>query len=190
MGTEITTTNKAQDLAQWSKPSLPKNLDLLVSSNDSLAQMPVVGPKTAAILQAFCDHPEPPAVDQNWLLNQLGTLALKPMRKLADVEASAVIQRDLKLLSGYPQADLGYAIGRLTRESKFYPEISEFIKMVEYPANMRAAKKHQAWKLLHKHKTDWREPIPESELVTPEAIAQIKAEVDAEFPTNREEETK
>lgn len=155
-----------------------------------MAMMPVVGPNTAAILQDFYNHPEPPLADRDWIENQIAVLRVKPSRSMTAQDGKMLVETFVSVLKAYPRVDLGYAFGRLMRESKWFPDVSEIVKLAEYPANMRAAKKHQAWKLLHKHKTDWREPIPESELVTPEAIAQIKAEVAAEFPSNREEETK
>lgn len=151
----------------------------------------IVDPEEAELLRQFIAHPEPPPPHPDWLLDQLGMLALKPMKKLADVEASAIIQRDFKLLSGYPQADLGYAIGRLTRESKFYPEISDFIKLVEYPAAVRRMRRNQAETALMKHRHEWTPPIPEDQLCKPEDIARIKAEVEAEFAArnpNKEDE--
>lgn len=190
-GAELVLTSQTQgQLTRWSKPSLPDKLDALVSSNDSMAMMPVVGPQTAAILKSFYEHPEPPLADDQYIEIELVKLAGKPARKSSAGEAAFNLEVWIPVLKEFPRVDLGYAFGRLLRESKWFPDISEIIALAKYPANMRAAKKHQAWKLLHKHKTDWREPIPESELVTPEAIAQIKAEVDAEFPSNREEETK
>lgn len=143
--------------------------------------MPVIGPESVKILKSFYEHPEPPLADEDWIEKRIMALATKPMRKMASSEAAFSLEIWLSVLKNYPRADLGYAFGRLLVEEKWFPDISDIVKRAQYPANIRASKKHQAWKLLHKHKTDWREPIPESELVTPEAIEQITAEVDAEF---------
>lgn len=182
MGTELTTTNQSTgQLTQWSKSTLPEKLDVLVSSQSSLATMPVVGPKSAAALQEFFDHPEPPLADDSWIEKQLVAFSVKPRRHASALEEEFKLELFVSRLRPFPKVDLGYAFGRLMNESKFYPDISEFIALAKYPAAKRAFKKHQAWKLLHKHKTEWREPIPEDQLITPEETKRITAEVAAEF---------
>jgi hypothetical protein len=133
------------------------------------------------MLRQFIQYPEPPRADKDWITSELGVLALKPMRKLANVEAEAIMERDLRILSGYPRVDLGYAFGRLARESKYYPEISEMVSLAEYPASIRRARRNRASMALMKHNREWIEPIPEDQLCKPEDVAAILAEVDAEF---------
>lgn len=189
MGTELTTTSQAAgQLTRWSKPTLPEKLDVLVNSKHSLATMPIVGPKSAQALQEFFDHPEPPLADDAWIEKQLVTFSVKPRRGSSALEEEFKLDLFVSRLRGFPKVDLGYAFGRLMDESKFFPDISEFISLAKYPAAKRALKKHQAWKLLHKHKTEWKPPIDPEDICTPEEAAAILAEAKAAFPSKREDD--
>jgi hypothetical protein len=148
--------------------------------------MTVVGPKTAAILQDFFDHPEPPLADRDWIENQIAVLRIKPSRSMTAQDGKMLVETFVSVLKSYPKVDLGYAVGRLMRESKWFPDVSEIAKLAEYHASMRAAKKHQAWKLLHKHRAEWVEPISDDEICTPEDAARILTEMEKSFPSKRD----
>ncbi len=135
-----------------------------------------MGPKSVEALQAFFDHPEPPLAPDEWIEKQLMALTTKPTRKVSAGEAAYNLEISIAVLRQYPQVDLGYAIGRLMRESVFRPGYAEIATLAEYPARVRAAKKHQAWKLIHKHKTEYVPEIPEDQLCKPEDVAAILAE--------------
>lgn len=179
MGTELTTTGSqtSGQVIRWSKPSLPEKLSALVNGNDSLVTMPVVGPESAKALQAFFDHPEPPLADRDWIESQIAILRVKPSRSMSAMDGKMLVETFVNVLLAYPRADLGYAVGRLMLESKWFPDVSEIVKLAEFAASQRAAKKHQAWKLLHKHKTEWTPPIAEEDLCKPEDAAAILAEL-------------
>jgi hypothetical protein len=152
-----------------------------VNSNNSLSEMPVVGLKTAAILREFVDHPEPPLADDEWIEKQIMALATKPTRRMASAEAAFNLELWLTVLRDYPRADLGYAVGRLLRESKWFPDVSEIVKLAEFCARKRDYNRSQAWRILFKHEKEWTPPIPEEDLCRPEDVAAILAEVSAEF---------
>lgn len=133
-------------------------------------EMPVVGPKTAAQLQAFIDHPEPPIADTDWIQKQITMLSIKPSRKQTVSDAKMILQTYTSMLKSYSRADLGYAFGRLMRESKWFPDISEIIQLAEFPKSQRNFKKLQARTLIMKHERDWIDKSEDKEAVDPEEV--------------------
>jgi hypothetical protein len=162
-------------------------LQKLVSSPSSYESFPIVGPKTAAELAEYVKHPEPPLAERTWIEEQLFTFKIKPHKAKSDLDWDLLLRVNLAALSDFSRVDLGYAFGRLMRENKFFPDVSEIVTLAKYAQWQREFRKHQANALIMKHNHLWREPIPEDQLCTPEDIARIKAEVAAEFPSNRDE---
>lgn len=180
MGTEITTTNQTS-LTVWRKPSLRDELQKLVSNPSSYESFPIVGPATAAELAEYVKHPEPPLAESTWIEEQIFAFKIKPHKTKSDMDWALLLRVNLAALSDFSRVDLGYAFGRLMRESKWFPDVSEIVSLAKYAQWQREFRKHQANALIMKHNHLWRAPIPEEELCSPEDIARIKAEVDAEF---------
>lgn len=156
-------------------------LDELVNSRVSYNDIPVITPDEAALLRDFVAHPEPPRADDGWIEAQIGTFQIKPQRNRGQTEWALLVEVYVQTLSEYARVDLGYAFGRLMRESKWFPDVSEIISLAEYSSGVRRARRNRAETALMKHKHLWEPPIPEDQIVTAEDIARIKAEVDAEF---------
>lgn len=181
MGTEITTTSNQNSLTAWRKPSLSDDLDALVNSRSSYNDLPVISPEQAAALAEFVEYPEPPIVEEPWLEAQIGTFMIKPQRGRSNMEWKLLLEVYVNNLRTYSRVDLGYAFGRLMRESKWFPDISEIIALADYAVAKRKARRLRAEMALMKHKHQYEPPIPDDQLVTPEDIERIKAEVEAEF---------
>lgn len=139
--------------------------------------MPIVGPKSAAALREFIEHPEPPVATEEWIEAQIGTLSIKPHRKATVADMAMILKTYVAVLAQYPRADLGYAFGRLLRESKWFPDISEILVHADYCRNTRSCKKVQAKVLLMKHEREWIAPIPEDQIVKPEEVAALVSEL-------------
>lgn len=140
-------------------------------------EMPVVGPNTAAELQAFIDHPEPPQAEVDWIQKQITMLSIKPSRKQSVSDAKMILQTYTAVLKPYSRADLGYAFGRLLRENKWFPDISEIVELADYPRAQRNFKKHQARALVMKHKRDWIDLSEDKEVVDPEEVRALIKEL-------------
>jgi hypothetical protein len=139
--------------------------------------MPVIGPETTAILREFVDHPEPPLAEPEWIEKQIIALSIKPSRKATATDSKMILATFVTVLKDYSRVDLGYAFGRLMRENKWFPDVSEIIELAEYPRKMRKFKKGQAKMLILKHEREWRRPIPDEERVKPEELAALVSEL-------------
>jgi hypothetical protein len=139
--------------------------------------MPVVGPKSAAVLREFVDYPEPPLATEDWIEKQIVVLSVKPQRGRSAVEAQMLINAYVPIMAEHSRVDLGYAIGRLMRESKWFPDISEIVELAVYAKGQRDFKRIQAATLVAKHEREWTPPIPEDQRVAPEEVAALVAEL-------------
>lgn len=140
-------------------------------------EMPVVGPKTAAELQAFIDHPEPPIADIDWIQKQITMLSIKPSRKQTVADAKMILATYTAVLKTYSRADLGYAFGRLLRESKWFPDISEIVELADFPRAQRNFKKHQARAIIMKHQAEWIDKSADKEIVDPAEVRALIKEL-------------
>lgn len=139
--------------------------------------MPVVGPKSAAALREYIQHPEPPLATVEWIEAQIGTLSIKPHRKATVADMAMILRTYIAVLSEYPRTDLGYAFGRLLRENKWFPDVSEIVELANYCRRTRRFRKSQAEVLLAKHEREWTPPIPEDQRVKPEEVAALVSEL-------------
>lgn len=139
--------------------------------------MPVVGPKSATALREYIQHPEPPLATVEWIEAQIGTLSIKPHRKATVADMAMILRTYISVLSEYPRADLGYAFGRLLRESKWFPDLSEILVHADYCRRTRKFRKSQAEVLLAKHEREWTPPIPDEDRVKPEELAALVSEL-------------
>jgi hypothetical protein len=148
-----------------------------VESRNSSNQMPVVGPKSAAALREFLEHPEPPLATLDWIEAQIGTLSIKPHRKATVADMAMILKTYITILRVYPRVDLGYAFGRLLRENKWFPDISEIVELAAYAKGQRDFKRIQAATLIAKHEREWTPPIPDDQRVPPDDVAALLAEL-------------
>lgn len=139
--------------------------------------MPIVGPKSAAILRDFVNYPDPPPATEDWIEKQIIVLSVKPQRGRSAVEAQMLIDAYVPIMAEHSRADLGYAIGRLMRENKWFPDISEIVELAKYAKAQRDFKRIQAATLIAKHEREWTPPIPEEERVKPEELAALVSEL-------------
>lgn len=154
---------------------------MLVSKPTCYRDLDVIGPKTAKFLAEFINHPEPPMPPQGWVEAQIGLLSVKPSRKATVADMKLVLDVYVPILCEYSKVDLGYAIGRIVRENKWFPDISEIVALAEYARARRAAKRNMARMLIMKHEQEWTHPISQEQLVKIEDIQAIKDEVAREF---------
>ncbi len=152
-----------------------------MNSKGSYEDMPVVTPTDVTVLQDFINHPEPPEALEGWIEEQLLTFMFKPQKNRARLEWAVLAESYLQNLVGYSRADLGYAFGRLMREQKWFPELSEIIEIVEHAVSVRRARRNRARTALMKHRHEYVSPVPEDQLCRPEDVAAILAEVEAEY---------
>lgn len=139
--------------------------------------MPVVGPKSASALREYIDHPEPPLASVDWIEAQIGNFSIKPHRKATVGDMALLLKTYVSVLSEYPRVDLGYAFGRLMRENRWFPDVSEILVHADYCRRTRKFRRSQAEVLLAKHEREWTPPIPEEERVKPEELAALVSEL-------------
>lgn len=139
--------------------------------------MPVVGPKSAAALKEFVEHPHPPLATEDWIEKQIVVLSVKPQRGRGAVEAKLLIDTYVPIMAEHSRVDLGYAIGRLMRENKWFPDISEIVELATYAKGQREFRRIQAQVLLTKHNQEWTPPIPEDQRVKPEEVSALLSEL-------------
>jgi hypothetical protein len=128
-------------------------------------------------LREFVEHPEPPKAAEDWIEAQLGVLSVKPQRGRSAVEAKMLLEAYMPILLEYSRPDLGYAFGRLMREEKWFPDISEIVALANYARSQRNFKRSQAEMLIAKHERDWSPPIPDDQRVAPEEVAALVSEL-------------
>lgn len=143
----------------------------------SMNEMPVIGPKSAAELQSFIDHPEPPPAEVTWIRKQIGLLSQKPSRRMGTLDAEMIVETFERLLKGYSRADLGYAFGQIMRKSKWFPDVADVIEYADYSVTQRSTKRVRAKMLIMKHERDWTPPIPEDQIIKPEEVQALLAEM-------------
>lgn len=150
---------------------------MLVESNHSFNQMPVVGPKSAATLREYVQHPEPPLATEDWIEAQIALLSIKPHRKATVADMAMMLKAYVAVLSEYPRVDLGYAFGRLLREERWFPDVSQIVELADYCRRTRKFRRSQAEMLISKHEREWLAPIPEDQVVKPEEVAALISEL-------------
>lgn len=172
---KIVKLERPNQLTRFSPPVLDDKLRDLLGRYRGLSDAPIVGPKTAAALQAFVDAPAvPPMPTQNDVEQMLMLLAtVKARRKTADAEADALHELYWQGLKDIPLDDLRHAYDVLLKSSPWFPDISEIRKAADGgPVKRYRMRKVIAKSLIAKHEQEW---MPPCEPITPEQIAQVKA---------------
>jgi hypothetical protein len=135
--------------------------------------MPIIGPKTAAELRIFVEHPEPPMAEISWIENQIGLLSIKPKRRSSVMEEKMLIDVFVDVLQEIPRLDLGYAFGRLIRENKWFPDVSEIVELANISRGKRNYKRSRAKALIMKHEQQWLDEKTAADWVKPEEVAKL-----------------
>ncbi len=161
MATDLQTTNP-RTLTSGLLPD--ERLNELLLSNDT----PVVGPKTAAALQAFAAEPEPDPATQPQVETMIGKLAMATAQsKVSEAEAEARFELYWLALRDVPLPDLRGAFLDLLRSSKFLPTPAEIRTAALKRGAVRKYAKSRARHLAWKHEQEWR---PQEELVDPAEV--------------------
>lgn len=148
---------------------MPDKLTELLLSGDS----PVVGPNTAAQLQAFADEPEPAAPTQDQIDTLVGKLALATAQaRVSDAEASARLEMYWLALRDLPIEDLRGGFVELLRNSTFMPTPAEVRSAAIQKGALRRYAKSRARHLVWKHEQEWK---PAGETVAPEDLRALMA---------------
>jgi len=160
---------------RWSAPSLDARLSELLGGYTTMSSARVVGPKTAADLQAFVeaseDYPMPARPDVEAMLGLLASI--KRRRQGSDAEASAQIELYWHGLKDVALDDLRHAYDVLLKGSPWFPDVSEIRKAAAGgPVSRHLRNVVAAKMLIRKHREEWREPVQRA---TPEQVAQVKA---------------
>lgn len=161
-----TTTGRG---TQLSAPSLPGNVRDLLMSGES----PIVGPKTAQMLSAFAETPEPATADRAQVEVMIGKLAMATAQpKSSDAEASEQLELYWLALRDLPVDDLRAAFVELLRSAKFLPKPAEVRTAALKAGSARRYAKSRARHLAWKHSVEWTPPV---EKISAEEIAALKA---------------
>lgn len=149
--------------------SLPDNLRELLLSGETR----VVGPKTAAMLSAFAEAPEPEPADMSVVETMIGRLAMATAQaKISDDEAAARLDIYWLALRDIPTADLRAAYVELVRTAKFLPTPAEVRTAALKAGSARRYAKSRARHLAWLHTKEWQPPV---EAISAEEIAALKA---------------
>lgn len=132
---------------------LDAKLAELVLSWDS----PVVGPKSAAALQAYAAQPEPPLADRAQVETLVGKLAMATAQpKTSEAEATARIELYWLALRDLPVDDLRAGFVDLVRACTFLPTPAEVRTAAQRHGALRRHTKSRARYLAWKHEQEWR----------------------------------
>jgi hypothetical protein len=175
MGNIVEFSHQANHVTRWSAPQLESKHERLLESYTSLSSAPVVGPKTAASLQAFLDADiDPPMPTRKDVTAMVGLLAnVKRMRDSTDEEAAGRMDQYWQGLKDIPLDDLRHAYDVLLKGSPWFPDISEIRKAADGgPVKRHRIRRAVAESLIRKHESEWEPP---HEPLTPEQLAQVKA---------------
>lgn len=159
---------------RWSEPSLDAKLSALLDRPMTLAQMPVIGEKSANSLRAYIAGLTPPSAQINDIENMLGKLSLAmPKAHLSDAESAQRMDLYWQALRHHALPDLHAAFGVVLRSCKFFPTISEIEDAIRPVRSRRIAKQNRAEMLVMKHEREWIAPA--TDLVDDGTVAQLIA---------------
>ena len=142
-----------------SEPLLTDKLSALLDSGNS----PVIGPKHAAMLQAYLDAPRPalamPSPER--VDNMIGRLATATKeRKLTTAEHAERLDLYWRVLRDVPMIDLAAGYDKLLRTCIFMPTPAEVLKACAGFTAKREYRKSRARHLLWKHRVEYRDTPP------------------------------
>lgn len=150
---------------------LDEKLNDLLLSGDS----PVVGPKTAAALQAFAAEPEPPLATEPEVERMVAKLAMATAQaKVSEREVEERVSMYWLALKDLSVADLRGAFVDLLRTSTFLPTPAEVRTAALKAGALRRYAKSRARHLAWKHEQEWQ---PSGDTVPPEELQALLANV-------------
>lgn len=133
----------------------------------------MVGPKTAAMLSAFAEAPEPPVPAMGDVEVMIGKLAMATAQaKVSPEEAAERIEIYWLALRDIPVADLRSAYVAMIRTAKFLPTPAEVRTAALKAGSARRYAKSRARYLAWKHSVEWAPPV---EKISTEEIAALRA---------------
>jgi hypothetical protein len=184
MANDLATSTKTDLATRLSPPPLNSKLSGLLLGPDS----PVVGPNTAAALREWYTAAEAHEAalelpDAGRIENMVSRLATATaFRKLSKDEAKEVHGLYRRALSDLPLVDLATAFDKLLRTSTFMPKPAEMRAEANLAGSKRRYPVSRARFLVWRHDTLWHPPV---EVVTPEEMAEVRAQVAAKFQSER-----
>ena len=156
-------------------PTLGLPLDAKLSDLLLSGESPVVGPNTAAALQAFAAEPEPPLATEAEVETMIAKLAMATAQsKVSDAEASERVSMYWLALRDLPVADLRGAFVDLLRTSTFLPTPAEVRTAALKAGALRRYAKSRARHLAWKHEQEWQ---PSGDIVPPEELHALLSSV-------------
>lgn len=181
------TTAQATSLSTPSfEPPLSDKLSALLTAQDS----PVVGPITAMALREWLAAPrtDPDLPTTDRVENMIARLSLATKeRAVSEREAKERLDLYWRALRDVPLVDLGRAFDDILKSATFMPTPAEVrSKAARYTAlrNFRHSRaKHLVWL----HDTRWTAPIPEGQAIAAGELAELKAGLAEQFPSDREQ---
>ena len=182
-----TTTAQATSLSTHSsEPPLSDKLSALLTAKDS----PVVGPITATALREWLAAPriDPDLPTAERVENMIARLSLATKeRAVSEREAKERLDLYWRALRDVPLVDLGRAFDDILKSATFMPTPAEVrSKAARYTAlrNFRHSRaKHLVWL----HDTRWTALIPEGQAIAAGELAELKAGLAEQFPSDREQ---
>lgn len=170
----VKTDPQGSQPTRWSPPSLNDKLTALLDGYTNLMAAPVIGPKSAAALQAMIDAPADwPMPDRSSIERMLALLAtVKRRRQNSSEEAAAQIELYWTGLRDVPLPDLHHAYDVLLKGSPWFPDISEIREAAEGgPVARHRRKRLIASALIDRHRREWQ---PQTEPTSPETLKAVK----------------
>jgi len=149
-----------KSVTQWREPSLPAKLNDLLDQRLTLADMPVIGPKSAAAFREYVADCVPPSPRIDQVENMLGKLSIvMPKAQASEAEASKRLDIYWQALRSHALPDLQAVFAVLLRTCKFFPSIAEIEYAIKPIRAKRMARVNRAEMLVMKHEREWS-PAP------------------------------
>lgn len=166
-----------KSVTRWSEPSLSDKLSALLDHPMTLAQMPVIGEKSASALRAYIAALTPPTAQMQDIENMLGKLSLAlPKAQFSEAEASQRMDLYWQALRHHASPDLHAAFGSILRTCKFFPTISEIEDAIRPHRAKRISRQNRAEMLVMKHEREWLPPA--TDLADEREVAAVLSSVD------------
>lgn len=180
MGTLIP-TDPTKSAIQWCEPSLDGKLSALLDRRESYSEMPVIGPKSAAQLQAFVDAIPASLPRRDQVEKLVGLLRMSlATQSVGEFEADALLEQYWLGLRDVALESLHHAYTTIIREDRWFPAVSRIRDAAEASVPSRYRQRRLIAKsLLLKHRNEWREPIAEHDIAEPAEVAEILASLSA-----------
>jgi hypothetical protein len=133
----------------------------------------VIGPKSAAALQAFVDAPQPGLPRKDQVGNFVGKLRMAlPGKNMSVDEGDTLLEQYWLGLNDVPLTSLHHAYATILREDSWFPTIARVREAASQSSPYAyRVRKLVAETLLMKHRNEWSPPVEE---ISPEDMAQLR----------------